>query len=132
MSKQTRRSFVQTTLIGAGYFATAGTRTALSRSANEKLNVACIGVGGKGGSDSGNAAKFGNIVAICDVDRNTLAGKKKAAVFENAEQFTDYRELFAKYGKELDLVTISTPDHMHGPITLEAMRLAPLATPRSR
>lgn len=123
MMKPSRRKFVQTTLIGAGYFATAGTRTALSRSANEKLNVACIGVGGKGGSDSANAAQFGNIVAMCDVDRNTLEGKSKADGFKNAEKFTDFRELFAKFGKELDLVTISTPDHMHGPITLAAMRL---------
>jgi len=123
MFKPSRRKFVQTTLAGAGYFATAGTRQALSQSANEKLNVACIGVGGKGGGDSANAAMFGNVVAICDIDQKTLEGKGNAGGFQQAEKFTDYRELFAKYGKDLDLVTISTPDHMHGPITLEAMRL---------
>lgn len=124
MPKTTRRNFMKTaSVIGAGYFVAAGSRTALSQSPNEKLNVACVGVGGKGGSDSDNAAQFGNIVAICDVDRNTLASKGNSQAFKNAEKFTDYRELFAKYGKKLDIVTISTPDHMHGPVTLEAMRL---------
>ena len=92
-------------------------------SANEEINVACIGVGGKGGSDSSNASQFGNVVAICDVDRNTLESKGKSKGFENAEKFTDYQELLAKFGKKIDLATISTPDHMHAPATLEAMRL---------
>lgn len=125
MSKNSRRNFIKTSsfLAGAGYFATAGTRTALSNSALEKLNVASFGVGGKGGSDSNNAARFGNVVAICDVDRNTLESKGASQGFTEAERFTDYRELFAKFGKNLDIVTVSTPDHMHAPITLEAMRL---------
>jgi predicted dehydrogenase len=92
-------------------------------SANEELNVACIGVGGKGGSDSSNASQFGNVVAICDVDRNTLESKGKSDKFQSADRFTDYRELFAKHGKKIDIATVSTPDHMHGPVTLEAMRL---------
>ena len=62
-------------------------------------------------------------LAICDVDRNTLESKGKAKGFENAEKFTDYRELLAKYGKKIDICNVSTPDHMHGPITLAAMRL---------
>ncbi|MFO0870116.1 MAG: Gfo/Idh/MocA family oxidoreductase [Pirellulales bacterium] len=124
MPKTTRRVFLESAaLAGAGYFVAAGTRPALSQSPNEKLNVACIGVGGKGGSDSSNAAQFGNVVAICDVDRNTLESKGKADGFKNAERFTDYRELLAKFGKKIDIATVSTPDHMHAPVTLEAMRL---------
>ncbi|MFM2094650.1 MAG: Inositol 2-dehydrogenase/D-chiro-inositol 3-dehydrogenase [Planctomycetota bacterium] len=124
MAKRTRREFIETaSVIGAGYFVAAGTRTALSQSPNEKLNVACIGVGGKGGSDSDNAAQFGNVVAICDVDRNTLEGKGNSKAFKSAEKFTDYRELLAKHGKKIDICTVSTPDHMHGPVTLAAMRL---------
>ncbi len=120
-----RRQFIKTTsaVIGAGYFATAGTRVALSNSSLEKLNAASIGIGGKGGSDSSNISQFANMVAICDVDRKTLEGKGEAPGFTEAERFTDYRELLAKHGKNLDIVTVSTPDHMHGPITLEAMRL---------
>lgn len=125
MRNSSRRQFLKTTsaLIGAGYFATAGTRVGLSKSALGTLNVACVGVGGKGGSDSSNAQKFGKVVAICDVDRGTLAKKGESDGFKEAERFTDYRELFAKHGKNIDICTISTPDHMHGPVTLEAMRL---------
>ena len=124
MASASRRSFLgKTTLAGAGYFVAAGTRTAWSTSANEQLNVACIGVGGKGSSDSDNAALFGNVIAICDVDRNTLEKKGGSEKFKNAEQFTDYRELLAKHGKNIDICTISTPDHMHAPATLDAMRL---------
>lgn len=124
MSRITRRNFLQTTTAaGVGFWVAAGSQQAWSLSANEKLNVACIGVGGKGGSDSNNAAQFGNVVAICDVDRGTLEGKAKAEAFKNAETFTDYRELLDKHGKNIDIATISTPDHMHAPATLQAMRL---------
>jgi predicted dehydrogenase len=119
-----RRAFLgRASLLGAGYFAAAGTRPARSASANEQLTVACIGVGGKGNSDSDNAALFGRVIAICDVDRNTLESKGKSEKFVDAERFTDYRELLDKHGKNIDLCTISTPDHMHGPATLAAMRL---------
>ena len=124
MSRPNRRQFIQnTSVLSAGYFVAAGSRSALSTSPNEKPNVACIGIGGKGGSDSSNAAKFGNVVAICDIDRDRLDKKAESEGFTSAEKFTDFRELFAKYGKNLDIVTISTPDHMHGPVTLAAMRL---------
>lgn len=124
MARITRRNFLQTTTAaGVGFWVAAGSRQALSQSANEKLNVACIGVGGKGGSDSNNAAQFGNVVAICDVDRGTLESKGNADGFKNAEKFTDHRELFAKHGKDIQIATISTPDHMHASAALEAMRL---------
>lgn len=125
MSKLNRRNFIQntSTAIAGGYFVAAGSTKALSRSALETLNVACVGVGGKGGSDSSNAAKFGNVIAMCDVDRSTLEGKAKSPEFKSAEKYTDYRELLAKHGKNIDIMTVSTPDHMHGPVTLAAMRL---------
>ena len=124
MSKTTRRTFLKSaTIASAGYLVAAGHEKALSKSLNEKPNVASIGAGGKGGSDSGNAAKFGNVIAICDVDRGTLQSKGKADGFKDAEQFRDYREMLAKHGKNIDICTISTPDHMHAAATLQAMRL---------
>jgi predicted dehydrogenase len=124
MPKRTRRDFLGTTsMAGFGYFVAAGSQPVWSNSALERMNVASIGVGGKGGSDSDNAAEFGNPIAICDVDRNTLEAKGNSSKFKSAERFTDYRELFAKHGKNIDICTVSTPDHMHAPATLEAMRL---------
>jgi predicted dehydrogenase len=124
MSKPNRRKFMHTSsTIAGGYFVAAGATRALSTSPNEKLNVASIGVGGKGDSDSKNAAMFGNVIAMCDVDYQTLKGKAQVAEFQAAETFTDYRELLDKHGKNIDILTVSTPDHMHGPISLAAMRL---------
>ncbi len=124
MSKTTRRTFLKaTSLAGVGYFVAAGNQTALSNSPNQKPNVVSIGVGGKGGSDSSNASKFGTMIGICDVDRSRLESKGNAEGFKDAEKFLDFREMFAKFGKEIDIATISTPDHMHAPATLEAMRL---------
>src|SRR5262245_66203264 len=126
MNRQTsRREFLQnaSALSAAMFVGGAVDLRGQERSANEQLNVACFGVGGKGGSDSSNAATFGKVLAICDVDRNTLESKGKSKGFEEAEKFTDFRELLSKYGKKIDIATISTPDHMHGPITLACMRL---------
>ncbi len=90
--------------------------------ANERINVACVGVGGKGDSDSNATANCGgNIVALCDVDANTL--NKKAQKFPEAKKYRDFRKLFAEMEKDIDAVTVSIPDHMHGLVTATAMRL---------
>jgi len=90
--------------------------------ANEKINVACIGVGGKGGSDSDSAARLGgNIVALCDVDENTLKGKAKR--FPQAKLYQDYRKMLEEMDQSIDAVTVSTPDHHHAPAAVRAMRL---------
>lgn len=87
---------------------------------NSKINVACIGVGGKGDSDSNDAAKCGGvIVGICDVDRRFL--DKKAGQYPEAKKFADYREMLAQLGAGVDAVTISGPDHMHGSAAMLAM-----------
>ena len=122
MALASRRRFLGTASLAGSYFIATG-RPAWSDAANERLNVACIGVGGKGSSDSDNAAMFGNVIAICDVDRKTLASKGNAERFKEAEHFTDYRELLAKHGPKIDICVVSTPDHMHAPVTLDALRM---------
>ena len=88
---------------------------------NEKVRFACIGVGGKGESDTNDAGKHGEIVALCDVDEKTL--DKMAAKFPNAKKYVDYRKLMEEMGDKFDAVTVSTPDHMHAPIAAAAMRM---------
>jgi len=89
--------------------------------ANEKVNVAGIGIGSQGGSDVDAVAGEGhNIVALCDVDDNYAA--KKFAQYPKATQFKDYRVMLEKMGKEIDAVVIGTPDHTHAVIAMEAMR----------
>ena len=66
------------------------------------------------------ASNAGQIVALCDVDDDTLA--KKAAAFPDAQKFADYREMLDKLGDKIDAVTVSTPDHTHAPASLMAMK----------
>lgn len=120
MSRQTsRRDFIRTSaLTGMGVWV-ATSSWAQDKSPNEKVNFACIGVGGKGDSDTADAARLGNLVAICDVDSNTLnkAGEK----YPNAKKYTDYRKMFDEMGKQIDAVTVSTPDHHHALASAMAM-----------
>ncbi|MDR2642498.1 MAG: Gfo/Idh/MocA family oxidoreductase [Planctomycetaceae bacterium] len=119
-----RRRFLQAaTVASVGYLVSAGLAQEESSSPNEKLGVACIGIGGKGGGDANHAARFGNIIAICDVDKGRLKGKGNADGFKNAKQYVDFREMLTKHEKEIDIVTVSTPDHMHAAATLMAMRM---------
>jgi hypothetical protein len=94
--------------------------------ANDRINIAFIGVGGKGDSDSSDAASCGgNIIAICDVDNNSRDKKTKqfAEKFPQLKQYSDYRKMLDEIGKDIDAVTVSTPDHNHGVASLRAMKM---------
>ena len=120
----TRRSFIKKTalttlgisiiprhVMGKGFIAPS-----------DKLNIAVVGGGGKGYSDMLNTWNKGtsNIAAICDVDWNSASNAFKK--FPNAKQFKDYRKLLDEM-KDIDAITVSTPDHTHAVITLAAMQL---------
>ena len=83
--------------------------------------VACIGVGGKGVRDSSDADRYGNIVAICDIDDVRLA--EAAAKYPGAKKFNDYRELLDQLDSKIDAVVVSAPDHHHAPACVRAMRM---------
>jgi len=88
----------------------------------EKIRVASIGVGGKGDSDSSQAAQAGGeMMALCDVDANTL--NKKAKQFPTAKLYRDFRKMLEEMDKSIDAVTVSTPDHCHGIAAGTAMKL---------
>ena len=81
MASTTRRGFLGTgSAAGIGYFVAAGSRPAWSNSAIEQMNVASIGVGGKGGSDSENAAQFGNSTRSIQTSRRRRGSAPVAAV----------------------------------------------------
>ena len=139
MTQSTRRSFLKTAAVVGAAAGAAGllnseanaqrgrqaaqSTQAAGTTGDKKINVACIGIGGKGETDSNHAALFGNIVAICDVDRSRLEGKAQQDAFRAAKQYTDFRELLTTHENEIDMVVISGPDHMHGPAALMAMRM---------
>jgi predicted dehydrogenase len=120
--RSTRREFLQqTTLAGVGFWVAGGVTLADKPSANDKLNIACIGVNGKGSSDTDHAGQVGNVVALCDIDDEFL--DKKASRFPQAKKFNDYRKMLEEMEKSIDAVTVSTPDHSHAPAALMAMRM---------
>jgi predicted dehydrogenase len=122
--RPTRRDFLsQAAMAGvAGSFLRgAPAALALQDSPNAKVRFACIGVGGKGTSDTEDAGKNGEIVALCDVDEKTL--DKMAAKFPNAKKYYDYRKMLEEMGDKIDAVTVSTPDHTHAPAGAMAMRM---------
>ena len=121
----TRRQFLRRTALAAGAATLSFPYVGRVLGANDRINVACIGVGGKGNSDSSHAASCGGyIVAICDVDDNPLASKAKqfAEQFPQLKQYKDYRKLLDEIGKDIDAVTVSTPDHQHGVAAIRAMK----------
>ena len=122
----TRRQFLRRTTVAASAAAFSFPFVGRVLGANDRINVACIGVGGKGDSDSTAAAGCGgNIIAICDVDQTSLDKKAKQSgdQFKNARQFQDYRKMLDKMGKDIDAVTVSTPDHNHGVAAIRSMKM---------
>jgi predicted dehydrogenase len=90
---------------------------------SDKLNIAGIGVGGKGKSDLSSfaASPNVNIVALCDVDdRQAVESRTR---FYKATYYKDFREMLAKEHKNIDACSISTPDNTHAVATLAAMQL---------
>ena len=117
----TRRKFVQASAAAtAGYWVAGGVQAEESKAANERIQFACIGIGGKGSSDSGDAERHGDIVGICDADKDRLKNSGNRKGFGNAKQFVDYREMLDQLGDKIDAVTVSTPDHNHACASIRA------------
>jgi hypothetical protein len=91
-----------------------------AKSPNEKLDIAAIGSGGRGGENL-KELMGENIVALCDVDDR--AASWAFTQFPKAKRFRDYRKMLDAIHGEIDAVVVSTPDHMHAPVSLAAMRL---------
>ncbi len=90
---------------------------------SDKLNIAAIGVGGKGAVNIERSYNGGtdNIVALCDVDdRQAVEARKQ---FSKAPYYRDFREMLEKEDQNIDAVLVSTPDHMHGVHALAAMKM---------
>ncbi|MBM4021177.1 MAG: Gfo/Idh/MocA family oxidoreductase [Planctomycetes bacterium] len=118
-----RRTFLVTSSAVAGYWVAPGLRAEdkPATSVNEEIRFACVGVGGKGQSDSADASRSGRVVAVADVDANQLRRAENA--FKGAKPYGDFRVMLDEMGKEFDAVTVSTPDHAHVIAAAQAMNL---------
>lgn len=126
MPVTSRRDFLHTCSSAAGgtmlpwMFPSVRTMADESKSPNARPRVGCIGNGGMGRGDAHAAKRYGDIVACCDVDRQHAEQANKEIAGGKAELYEDYRKLLDR--KDIDIVTVSTPDHWHTKITLDAMR----------
>jgi predicted dehydrogenase len=93
--------------------------------ANEKVNLACIGIGAQGGGIAKwhHNTGLANIVALCDVNMGSKWTSELESKFPDAAKFKDFRKMFDKMSGQIDAVTIGVPDHSHFPIAMLAMSL---------
>ena len=124
-----RRDFIR-----AGSFGVAGVTVLPSHilgkkvgkvAPSDKVNLACIGIGNRGGAITKDLYETGlaNIVAFCDVDMGAPHTQAILKQFPDVPRFQDFREMFDKMGKQIDAVSVGTPDFSHFPITMLAMSL---------
>lgn len=124
----TRRTFLKTTALSAAatavpYFSWLPQTIAdESQAKNDRPLVGCIGNGGMGRGDATAAKRYGELVAFCDVDKSHVEGIRNDPNIGagKGDTYEDYRQLLDR--QDIDIVTISTPDHWHTKIALDALR----------
>jgi len=91
----------------------------------EKVKLACIGIGFRGGEIIKELNKTGlaEIVALCDIDMGAKHTQEIAAMFPNAKQFQDFRKMFDSMGNQIEAVSIGIPDFAHYVVAVHAMSL---------
>ncbi|WP_240646540.1 Gfo/Idh/MocA family oxidoreductase [Chitinophaga rhizosphaerae] len=130
-NEYSRRKFLQQAMMASAALATPGILMARGGArprrigANEKVNLACIGIGNRGGEIIRELHKTGlaNIVALCDVDMGAPHTLEVMKMFPDVPQFQDFRQMFDKMGKKIDAVSVGVPDFAHFPITMMAIGL---------
>jgi len=93
--------------------------------ANERVNLACCGIGNQGGSDVFSLYDSGlcNIVALCDTEIGEPRTQKVLQKFPDVPRFQDFRQMFDKMGNQFDAVLVGVPDHSHFAISMLAMSM---------
>lgn len=97
-------------------------RLSFAKPANSRLQHAAIGVAGQGGYDLGNifSSEKVDVIALCDIDETNL--QKAAQTYPNARLYLDWREMLDEEDKNIDSVSVGTPDHTHAPAAMTAIR----------
>lgn len=122
-----RRSFLKKSIIAGGALTMASSPLGniLMAKPNERVNLAAIGIGNRGGEILMDLYKTGlcNIVALCDVDMGAKHTEAAIKQFPDVPRFQDFRQMFDKMGNQIDAVTVGVPDFSHFPITMMAVDL---------
>jgi len=123
MSQNRRQFLQQTTGIAAAGLAAPYLFTsayAAQESKNDRHTIGCIGTGDRWKQIINGTKPFGDVVAVCDVDRGHVEEGNRIAAGGKAEMFEDYRKVLDN--PKIDVVTVVTPDHWHSKIAIEAMQ----------
>ncbi len=114
-----RRQFIKTSVAAAAALPMTSSKSSANIAAlkNDRPNIGCIGVGGRGTHVSKWAQEFGDIVAVCDADLNH-AEQFKAKNAPKADLYQDYRQVLGR--KDIDVIIQATPDHWHTKINIDA------------
>ncbi|HLY41984.1 MAG TPA: Gfo/Idh/MocA family oxidoreductase, partial [Terracidiphilus sp.] len=116
-----RREFIKASSLAAGALVFGVPALLRGQNLNSKLNIACVGIGGKGRSDT-DACAGENIAALCDVDAGSESYEIQTKKYPDAKFFKDFRQMLDQMGSQIDAVTVSTPDHMHAIVASAAMK----------
>ena len=118
-----RRRFLQSAAAASATIAFPQVLRSAEAGARDKVRVAVIGVTGRGGDNRKELVNTGlaDIVALCDVDSNSLATAAKT--HPEARTFRDYRRMFDEMADGIDAVLVATPDHHHFPASMRAIKL---------
>ncbi|MCS7223672.1 MAG: Gfo/Idh/MocA family oxidoreductase [Armatimonadetes bacterium] len=117
-----RRQFLRRIATAAGLLILKDSRSAWTYQANEKLNLAFVGAGGRGADLVKEFANLGeNVVALCDVDDRMAQGTFQQ--FPKAKRFKDFRKMLEEMTDQIDAVVVATPDHTHAVASVMAMRM---------
>lgn len=120
-NRSTRRQFMQYGAAGLGACLAPGVLRADDQ--QRELHVACVGVKGMGFADLSSIGSHPSVrfVGFCDIDAARF--DEADAAFPGVPHFTDFREMLSELGDTVDAVSVSTPDHMHAPVSITAMRM---------
>jgi predicted dehydrogenase len=115
-----REAIINTSLAGAGVWLSGGASGRAFTSPNEKLNIALVGAGGRGAANLGAVAGE-NIVALCDVGQRRAAATFRR--YDDVPKFHDFRKMLHDMDNQIDAVVVSTPNHVHAPASVMAMKM---------
>jgi len=125
MAKQlTRRTFLGNAITGgAGLTLLGNSRSIRSYEANDKVNVALVGVGGRGGWFVGIMPKLSNVVAMCDVNDREMDLSFQKMKIPDVKKYHDFRRMLEEMDKQIDAIVVATPDHTHAVISAAAIKM---------
>lgn len=120
-----RRRFLQTAAGASAVLAFPAILKANPEAANERINLAGVGIGERGGQIINELmkTKMFNLVALCDTQLGAKHTQGLLKAYPDVPRFKDFRQMFDKMEKEIDAVSVGTPDHTHFPICMHAMAL---------